>query len=101
MVYNVDRKRGKEMNLKPNSLYRLYKEGKLDITKEEMNALYKWYQGLSPYQTDDRGVIDTYLKYWHPAIVRNDQEMIPEIIEKVKSAAALLLNNKNPNFLLK
>lgn len=35
------------MNLKPNSLYRLYKEGKLDITKEEMNALYKWYQGFS------------------------------------------------------
>lgn len=89
------------MKLKPNSLYRLYKEGKLDITKEEMNALYKWYQGLSPYQTDDRDVIDTYLKHWHPAIVRNDQEMIPAIIEKVKSAAALLLNNKNPNFLLK
>ena len=101
MVYNVDRKRRKKMNLKPNSLYRLYKEGKLDITKEEMNALYKWYQSLSPYQPDDRDVIDTYLKYWHTAIVRNDQEMIPAIIEKVKSAAALLLNNKNPNFLLK
>ncbi len=89
------------MNLKPNSLYRLYKEGKLDITKEEMNALYKWYQALSPRQPDDRDVINTYLKYWHPAIVKNDQEMIPSIIEKVKSAANLLLNNKNPNSLLK
>lgn len=89
------------MNLRPNSLYRLYKEGRLDITKEEMNAIYKWYQGLSSYQTDDRAVIDTYLKYWHPAIVRNDQEMISSIIERVKSAAALLLKNKNPNYLLK
>lgn len=89
------------MNLRPNSLYRLYKEGRLDITKEEMNALYKWYEALSPYNTDDRAVIDTYLKYWHPAIVKNDQEMIPSIIERVKSAANLLLNNRNPNYLLK
>lgn len=89
------------MKLKPNSLYRLYKEGRLDITKEEMNALYKWYEALSPYNTDDRAVIDTYLKYWHQAIVKNDQEMIPSIIERVKSAANLLLNNKNPNYLLK
>lgn len=46
--------------MKIGLVYKLYKEGKLNLTKEEMDELWRFYDGLSFYQMDDRFVINSY-----------------------------------------
>lgn len=93
-------------------VYRFYKEGKLDLTKEEMNALWKFYENLSVYNTYDRKALFGYKYICGKLLGENPyedneiwdnakkEEEFEHVKIMLKRASQKLLDNVNPTDIL-
>lgn len=59
--------------MKPSLIYKLWKEGKIEATKEEMSKLWKFYEGLKSFNQSDRKFLDGY-KFICSALLGEDEE---------------------------
>lgn len=88
-------------------IYRLYKEEKLNLTKEEMNALWKYYEGLGLRNYQDITIAKSY-KYicgcltgenpYDDGLTWDEAEKSRQfkVVEnKLKDAAQMLLSGYN------
>ena len=94
--------------MKLGFIYRLYKEGKLNLTKEQMNELWKNAECLNYRNVDDLRIIRDYQNYIFPMLegtYKDDvfhltkEENFKKAEEALQRYANTLIKGYRPDFL--